>query len=510
MTKIIRTKTRAEGGITPEEKIKLDEHAKKWIDIIMRTEPINPEKIIPAIKKLYEVSGLKEPRVIIVPSPFIGRLASGLAASILYLRKNGIPATFGATDAATFGATYEATSAAVRDATSDATSAAVREATDDATDAATRAVAFDATSAATDAAVRAAVREATRSAAVREATDDAAFAATSAATEAATRDATRTATDTSTRNATDDAKDGVARDATEATDAATYAAMYAATEAATSAAMYAATSTATDTATEAATRAITDAATREENHWLFNLVKRFTPDQVKFSLNCINQSWKFYQGGNMWGSWDSFLTAGRDVLGLDLPIYKKYAAWETCAKEGGFRFMHEDFCMVSDFPEILLKDAQNRPHCSSGPSHRWRDGFEIHHLHGVRFENKEDFDRHKSLSIKDILKLDNTDMRAVLMMEKKPDAIFEEMDCRKIDECSVSRADGSLLSYELYEVKGLTEQTEKMLRYRCASFDRTGKTYTKFCPPEITSALQAIASAHHLSSEEYGLMIPQG
>ena len=430
MTKIIRTKTRAEGGITPEEKIKLDEHAKKWIDIIMRTEPINPEKIIPAIKKLYEVSGLKEPRVIIVPSPFIGRLASGLAASILYLRKNGIPATFGATDAATFGATYEATSAAVRDATSDATSAAVREATDDATDAATRAVAFDATSAAT--------------------------------------------------------------------------------EAATSAAMYAATSTATDTATEAATRAITDAATREENHWLFNLVKRFTPDQVKFSLNCINQSWKFYQGGNMWGSWDSFLTAGRDVLGLDLPIYKKYAAWETCAKEGGFRFMHEDFCMVSDFPEILLKDAQNRPHCSSGPSHRWRDGFEIHHLHGVRFENKEDFDRHKSLSIKDILKLDNTDMRAVLMMEKKPDAIFEEMDCRKIDECSVSRADGSLLSYELYEVKGLTEQTEKMLRYRCASFDRTGKTYTKFCPPEITSALQAIASAHHLSSEEYGLMIPQG
>src|SRR3990167_1032228 len=160
MTKIIRTKTRAEGGITPEEKIKLDEHAKKWIDIIMRTEPINPEKIIPAIKKLYEVSGLKEPRVIIVPSPFIGRLASGLAASILYLRKKGIPATFGATDAATFGATYEATSAAVRDATSDATSAA----------------------------------------AVREATDDAAFAATSAATEAATRDATRTATDTSTRN----------------------------------------------------------------------------------------------------------------------------------------------------------------------------------------------------------------------------------------------------------------------------------------------------------------------
>jgi hypothetical protein len=39
---------------------------------------------------------------------------------------------------------------------------------------------------------------------------------------------------------------------------------------------------------------------------------------------------------------------------------------------------------VVDFPERLLVDESNRPHCDSGPSHRWRDGFEIHHWHGYR------------------------------------------------------------------------------------------------------------------------------
>jgi hypothetical protein len=51
--------------------------------------------------------------------------------------------------------------------------------------------------------------------------------------------------------------------------------------------------------------------------------------------------------------------------------------------EGGFRVMHEEFCIVSDFPERICKDDQNRPHSDDGPSHRWRDGWELYHIHGV-------------------------------------------------------------------------------------------------------------------------------
>ena len=87
----------------------------------------------------------------------------------------------------------------------------------------------------------------------------------------------------------------------------------------------------------------------------------------------------------MWAAWDCYLTAARDVLGLKLPAHEKYeACWEQAAIHGGFRFMHPDFCMVCDFPEVLLVDDQNRPHCADGPSHRWRDGWSLYHWHGVR------------------------------------------------------------------------------------------------------------------------------
>lgn len=85
----------------------------------------------------------------------------------------------------------------------------------------------------------------------------------------------------------------------------------------------------------------------------------------------------------MWSSWPAYLSAFRDVLGLKLPEHEKFAAWEQCDIEGGFRFMHEDFCMVSDRPKTLLVDAENRPHCDHGPSHEWRDGWKLWHWHGV-------------------------------------------------------------------------------------------------------------------------------
>ena len=82
MAKIIRTPTRAEGGITPEEKLAMDAIAQKWIGVAMRTDPIEQEKIIPAIHRLYEAAGLKKPRVVIVPSPLVMAFAYGAAAWI--------------------------------------------------------------------------------------------------------------------------------------------------------------------------------------------------------------------------------------------------------------------------------------------------------------------------------------------------------------------------------------------------------------------------------------------
>ena len=86
----------------------------------------------------------------------------------------------------------------------------------------------------------------------------------------------------------------------------------------------------------------------------------------------------------MWAGWMSYLCAARDVLGLDLPEHKAFAPYEQAARHGGFRVMHPEFCMVCDFPELIRKDEQNRPHCETGPSHRWRDGWSLYHWHGVK------------------------------------------------------------------------------------------------------------------------------
>ena len=238
MTKIIRTKTQALGGITVREKKLMDEHAKLWISRAMRTAPIEPGKIIPAIAGLYAAAGLKIPRIVIVPSPLVMALA------------------------------YEA--------------------------------AFDIWTG-------------------RKINDDATHATTYATTYAATDDAT-----------------------------------------------YAATA----------------------RKWISN-----------------------YQGGNMWCPYDCYLTAFRDILGLDLPSHTAYAHWEQAAIHGGFRAMHKEFCIVSDFPEILCTDEQNRPHCANGPSHRWRDGWSLYYWHGVRIPAHW-IEQRESLDPAEVMREPNIEKRA--------------------------------------------------------------------------------------------------
>src|SRR3990167_6965517 len=175
---IIRTKTRASGGITPEEEIKLKAHAELWIERAMRTTPIEKDKITLAIEGLYNVSGLKKPRIVIVPSPLVMVLAGGIASAVWYLRKNT------ATRNATYDATHNETDAAMRNATYDATQVAMYDETHNAMRNATHNETSTATKAAADDATHAATYDATRNT-TRNATD--------AATYDATRNTTRNA-----------------------------------------------------------------------------------------------------------------------------------------------------------------------------------------------------------------------------------------------------------------------------------------------------------------------------
>lgn len=104
----------------------------------------------------------------------------------------------------------------------------------------------------------------------------------------------------------------------------------------------------------------------------------------EFGIGCAEQwSWNAFFG-SAWDGIHSFFEISHDVLGLktsNADILKKDAALSRLTD---WRIMHWDFCVVSDLPEILEIDADDRPHSEIGPSLRWRDGWELYHWHGIR------------------------------------------------------------------------------------------------------------------------------
>jgi hypothetical protein len=285
----IRRPDFAGGGITDDERAAMAEHVKLWTKRAFRTEPIEPDKITSAIHGLYAAAKLKQPRVVIVPSPFVMVMAGGFAAAIWYARKQR-PQRIGATDTATYNATAIATAIA-----------------------------------------------------------------TANATDIATRTATVTATANATANATDNVTN------------------------------------------EKSLREIA--------------IELGGKDLMPLMFACSKKWATSYQGGNMLASWYCYLTAARDILGLRLPQHEAYQYWEAASIHGGFRWMHEEFCMVCDFPEILKTDELNRPHSEVGPSHRWRDGWSIYHWHGVSVPAHWIEDR-ANLDPNEVIQIENVEQRA--------------------------------------------------------------------------------------------------
>ena len=368
---IIRRPDFVGGGITPEEKDRLDKHAKLWIGRAMRTEPAKLEKIGPAIRALYAAAGLQDPRVIVVPSPLVMAVAGGFSSAIWYARKNGGHA-------------------------------------------------------------------------------------------------------------------------------------------------------ATDAATDAATVAATDAATARGPAARL-AIEIGGPGLAPLMLECVKAWWRSYQGGNMWPAYACYLSALRDVLGLRLPQHEKFAAWEACAIEGGFRWMHEEFCIVSDFPEVLRVDDQNRPHCEDGPSHRWSDGWSLYHWHGVRIPVELEYIIHSPsrITVAAIDEQGNAELRRVMierygsaryLLDSGAQIIHRDgvglLYRKQVDEDedivmvrvlnSTPEPDGVMSRDEAIAIFGDAAKAAAT-----APADARFKEYMIRVPPETQTAHEAVAWTFGLPAEDY-------
>jgi len=212
----------------------------------------------------------------------------------------------------------------------------------------------------------------------------------------------------------------------------------------------------------------------------------------KKGLNEANNWSSVYQGGAYWAQYDSYLTAMRDILGLRLPEHANYKFWEEAAIHGTFRVMHEKFCIVSDFPELLKIDEQNRPHGQDGPSHRWRDGWSLYHWHGVAVPEHWIMNKN-SLSAKEAITWENIEQRRAACEILGWAKILRELDAKVINE------DGDPEIGTLVEVVLPDIGKEKFLRVLCG----TKREFALPVPPDMKTALQAQSWTWGLEEKDF-------
>ncbi|MFG1399937.1 DUF6745 domain-containing protein, partial [Roseixanthobacter pseudopolyaromaticivorans] len=213
----------------------------------------------------------------------------------------------------------------------------------------------------------------------------------------------------------------------------------------------------------------------------------------EFGLMCAARWGNVYQGGNMWAAYDSYLTAMRDIIGLQLPEHRAYASWEQAAIEGGFRVMHPEFCIVSDFPEFIRIDDQRRPHCENGPSHRWRDGWSLYHWHGTRIP-AEWIEQKDRLTAQAALSQTNLELRRAAIEIVGWHHVLRDLGAKVIDEHPDPHC-GALVEVQLPDL----DRKSLFIHARCG----TDREFAIGVPPECSTVVEAQAWLTGLPVSEF-------
>ena len=200
-------------------------------------------------------------------------------------------------------------------------------------------------------------------------------------------------------------------------------------------------------------------------------------------------------GGNQWSGWVAYLSFFRYVAKLPLD-YDKWEHYEKAAEHSGPRFMHAKFCIVSDRPEILLVDEQSRPHCTTGPFCRWRDGSSLYAVHGVRvpWTVVEHRDR---ITVGQIDREQNAEIRRVMLELYGEARYLQDSGAQPIhtDEYGV-----------LYRKEVPGDEPIVMVRVENSTPEADGKTkkiYWLRVPPTIETAREAVAWTFGVESKDY-------
>lgn len=218
------------------------------------------------------------------------------------------------------------------------------------------------------------------------------------------------------------------------------------------------------------------------------------PDWPELMVSCAASAWGMADGGNQWSGWVSLLSFFRHVAQLPLD-YTKWNHYEQAATLGGPRYIHKEFCIVSERPEVLTVDAQNRPHNETGPFCRWRDGSALYAWHGTRVPAWV-IEHPGRITADHITREANAEVRRVMLERMGADRYIAAIGAQPVDQSDYGR---------LYRVEIPDDEPVVMVRLENSTPepDGTSKEYWLRVPPTITRAREAVAWTFGMDESEY-------
>lgn len=127
------------------------------------------------------------------------------------------------------------------------------------------------------------------------------------------------------------------------------------------------------------------------------------PDDFKVSFAISGNIWDYY-----WVAYYDFCEKIGEKQSPDFHNYKNLLL------AGPYDMVQlEDYCIVSNLPDVLKRDNQLRLHGEDGPAVHFRDDFEVYLWHGVKIPKHWIMDK-SSITKKEMLAEKNIEMRRVL------------------------------------------------------------------------------------------------
>ena len=212
--------------------------------------------------------------------------------------------------------------------------------------------------------------------------------------------------------------------------------------------------------------------------------------------------------------WLAFYDFFARQCGLEAPL--KLAGLIETARACGWWWPFEHAVILTERPELLRRDAENRLHCEDGPALFYPDGFGLWAWHGVLVPQNV-IETPDALTVDVALREQNAEIRRVMLLRIGAERLANEGGLRVLDEVAddqveiASGRDGlpmpvGLCGGKLYELPSKDDMPAMRwvsLVNSTPEVDGSTKRYFLRVPPTAKSVREAVAWTFGQDAAEY-------